>query len=176
RLDRITLDQALQCELEIDRSRLVQPQEWKGDGNHRRRKQRRQERQDTGTNLAVHVQESNSAVPHRPRLAYAMRMRVWLASFPRSGNIFARLVLKEVYGIASDTVYPNEAGGKLARFLAETAGDQPSDRPWFTKTHEIAAADESSPGVYLVRDGRDAYVSYAHFARHTDPAGHAAMS
>jgi hypothetical protein len=67
-----------------------------------------------------------------------MRMRVWLASFPRSGNIFARLVLKEVYGIASDTVYPNEAGGKLARFLAETAREQPSDRPWFTKTHEIA--------------------------------------
>src|SRR4029453_6619348 len=101
RLDRITLDQALQCELEIDRSRLVQPQEWKGDGNHRRRKQRRQARQDTGTNLAVHVQESNSAVPHRPRLAYAMRMRVWLASFPRSGNIFAPLALKEGSGTAA---------------------------------------------------------------------------
>jgi sulfotransferase family protein len=105
-----------------------------------------------------------------------MRMRVWLASFPRSGNTFARFVLKEVYGIASDTVYPNDAGGKLARFLAETAGEQPSDGPWFTKTHEITAADESSPAVYLVRDGRDAYVSYAHFARLTDPAGHAAMS
>jgi hypothetical protein len=48
-------------------------------------------------------------------------MRVWLASFPRSGNTFARFVLKEVYGIASDTAYPSESGGRLARFLAETA-------------------------------------------------------
>jgi hypothetical protein len=96
-------------------------------------------------------------------------MRIWLASFPRSENTFTRFVFRQVYGIASDTVYSNEAGGTFARFLAETAGEQPSDRPWFTKTHEIAAADESSPAVYLVRDGRDAYVSYAHFARHTDP-------
>jgi hypothetical protein len=103
-------------------------------------------------------------------------MRVWLASFPRSGNTFARFVLKEVYGIASDTAYSSEAGGRLARFLAETAGDQPSEQPWFTKTHEIVPPDESSPAVYVVRDGRDAYVSYAHFARQTDAAGLAAMS
>jgi hypothetical protein len=105
-----------------------------------------------------------------------MRMRVWLASYPRSGNTFARFVLKEVYGIASDSVYASEAGGRLARFLAETGGEQTQDRPRFTKTHDLIAADESSPAVYVVRDGRDAYVSYAHFARHTDPAGLAAMS
>jgi hypothetical protein len=105
-----------------------------------------------------------------------MRMRVWLASFPRSGNTFARFVLKELYDVPSDSAYPNEAGGRLARFLAEPRADAPHDQTRFIKTHEILATDDASPAVYVVRDGRDAYVSYAHFARQTDPHGHSGMS
>src|SRR5262249_46293848 len=39
---------------------------------------------------------------------------------------------------------------------------------FFVKTHDLPLDD--SPAVYLVRDGRDALVSYAHFVRTYEPA------
>lgn len=101
-------------------------------------------------------------------------MLVWLASFPRSGNAFLRVVLKSLYGVGSTTVYPKEAKGRLAAFMAGEGGGE--DAPVFTKTHELDAAADANPAVYLVRDGRDAYVSYAHFARTLDPQGCGTMT
>lgn len=84
---------------------------------------------------------------------------IWLASFPRSGSTFIRIVLDEVYGIESSTLH-REA-------------DYPVD-PDYTeypvvKTHllpdELVPADASIPAVYLVRDGRDCAVSLAHYRK-----------
>lgn len=81
---------------------------------------------------------------------------IWLASFPRSGNTFFRIVLHEVYGIASST------------FHQETAYrvDADYDRYAVVKTHllpqQLVPDDPAIPAVYLVRDGRDALVSIAH--------------
>jgi hypothetical protein len=39
------------------------------------------------------------------------------------------------------------------------------------RTHRLADRDDDSPAVYLVRDGRDAVVSYARFATETGAPG-----
>lgn len=80
---------------------------------------------------------------------------IWLASFPRSGNTFFRIILYEVYGIESgefhmEEDYPVEAG---------------YDKYPVVKTHllphQLVPDDPAIPAVYLVRDGRDALVSMA---------------
>ena len=99
-------------------------------------------------------------------------MITWLASFPRSGNTLFRLIMNRLYGIESFDVY----GGAP---LAEAAGlpnyighrfVQPSvpllaasSEHVVIKTHDLPG-DDAYPAIYVVRDGRDALVSYAHFA------------
>jgi hypothetical protein len=105
-------------------------------------------------------------------------MRIWIASYPRSGSRFSRTVLKDVYGASSYTAYQKNADRDPNRkprmgtltWEGEIVPEPPSDeRPPFSecvfmKTHELPLADDHSPAIYVVRDGRDSYVSYAHFA------------
>jgi len=84
---------------------------------------------------------------------------IWLASFPRSGSTFLRIVLDEVYGIESSTFHRGES--------------YPVDEDYagypVVKTHllpdELVPSDPSIPAVYLVRDGRDCVVSLAHYRK-----------
>ncbi len=81
---------------------------------------------------------------------------IWLASYPRSGNTFFRIVLHEVYGIPSSTFHREDA---------YPVDDDYASYP-VVKTHllphEIVPQNPDIPAVYLVRDGRDAVVSMAH--------------
>jgi len=81
---------------------------------------------------------------------------IWLASFPRSGNTFFRIILHEVYGIESSAF---DTGGN--RKPKEGYQNYP-----VVKTHllpsQLVPNDPSIPAVYIVRDGRDALVSMAH--------------
>jgi len=81
---------------------------------------------------------------------------IWLASYPRSGNTFFRIVLHEVYGIESSTYHLEDDYPVDADY---------SDYP-VVKTHllpsKLRPNDPSIPAVYLVRDGRDTIVSMAH--------------
>jgi hypothetical protein len=81
---------------------------------------------------------------------------IWLASYPRSGNTFFRIVLSEVYGIESRT-YHREAAYPV---------DEDYDKYPVVKTHllprQLVPDDPDIPAVYLVRDGRDVVVSMAH--------------
>ncbi|MDN3240824.1 sulfotransferase domain-containing protein [Glycomyces tritici] len=111
-------------------------------------------------------------------------MIVWLASFPRSGNTFFRIALHRLYRVPTYVVY--DVDGVAARIGPELmdARARPStfdemrasDDVHFVKTHRrrddpvIAAEDRA---VHLVRDGRDAVVSWArlntaHLAGATD--------
>jgi hypothetical protein len=101
-------------------------------------------------------------------------MLIWLASYPRSGNTFFRVLAKHVYGLSSYEIYdwsdrispPLEefTGGTLAPMTpAEMAA---SDRVYLVKTHD--PPQEDFPAIYLVRDGRDALVSHAHFVLEYD--------
>lgn len=82
--------------------------------------------------------------------------KIWLASFPRSGNTFVRNILFDVFGVESGTF--NIDDGVL---LEENYLGFP-----VIKTHmlpsQLVPADPDIKAVYLVRDGRDAMVSIAH--------------
>jgi hypothetical protein len=84
-------------------------------------------------------------------------MIVWIASYPRSGNRFFQSILQGVYGIETHkfSKLPEPADAWLAG--AAAASD------WrYVKTHDLPEGD-NHPAVYLLRDGRDALVSYAWF-------------
>jgi hypothetical protein len=103
-------------------------------------------------------------------------MIIWLASYPRSGNTFFRILLHRLYSLETHSVYPvaddeqqsvDDTHNLMALvgqpevawdLRAATAGSN----PFFVKTHGLPAQDEA-PAIVLVRDGRDAVVSYAHF-------------
>jgi hypothetical protein len=90
-------------------------------------------------------------------------MRVWLASYPRSGNTFFRIILSDRYGVPSVTAREMpESWEKLWRADAKRRPSTDPNAPEFVKTHELPGAD-GDPAIYIVRDGRDALVSYAHF-------------
>jgi hypothetical protein len=100
----------------------------------------------------------------------------WLASYPRSGNTLLRQILKHCFGLSTQSLYQDEdftdpevrdlvgheeVGRNPRQFvqLARRAG-----RSLFVKTHETPPADRH-PAIYVVRDGRSAVVSHAHYLR-----------
>ena len=96
-------------------------------------------------------------------------MIVWLASYPRSGNTFLRVVLHNVYGVSTYSVY--EDNDPVAQRVGPALvgyRPKPAERTrmidgadvYFVKTHKRRKAD-GFPAIYLVRDGRDAIVSSA---------------
>ena len=100
----------------------------------------------------------------------------WLASYPRSGNTLLRIVLNRCFGVSSQSIYddvefPDPAvRGEVGN---EAIGDDPkgfiaaarrSGRDLYVKTHELPPPDRH-PAIYVVRDGRSAMVSHAHYMR-----------
>ena len=106
--------------------------------------------------------------------------QVWLASYPRSGNTYFRVVARLCFGIACPSVYSDEPAIDWS-LVGEL--EPPSDAgPPLLKTHEWPPPNDDSPAIYIVRDGRDAVVSYAHYicqyvepGRDFDEALHAAI-
>lgn len=98
----------------------------------------------------------------------------WLASYPRSGNTLLRAILKHCFGLSSQSLYqdqefadPNvrdvvghEDVGRDARLFIAAA--RRAGRSLYVKTHELPPADRH-PAIYVVRDGRSAVVSHAHY-------------
>lgn len=101
-------------------------------------------------------------------------MITWLASYPRSGNTFARIGLFCLFGIPCRSIYPAEDDARtidkiIGKPLPEMTPVEMSASPdcFFAKTHEMPGS-EPWPAVYLVRDGRDTLVSYAHYILHEE--------
>ncbi len=102
-------------------------------------------------------------------------MIIWLASYPRSGNTFLRTVVYQVYGQSTHEFYAWDRDPGGVEVLSEIFGAAPqrslddmkrADDYCFVKTHELP--QEDYPAIYVVRDGRDALVSHAHFVLHYD--------
>ena len=106
-------------------------------------------------------------------------MIVWVASFPRSGNTFLRIVLKHLYGVRTSVVYDYD--GVAERVGAELVGFAERPAPFeamrdsgevhFVKTHRRRdnGTGPADPAICLVRDGRDALVSWARLNSEADP-------
>ncbi|MEV0131426.1 sulfotransferase domain-containing protein [Dactylosporangium sp. NPDC050688] len=106
-------------------------------------------------------------------------MLVWIASFPRSGNTLLRIALYRRYGIRTSVIY--DVDGVAERVGADLVGY--TDRPaplemmrassdlHMIKTHRQrdTDVDESDAAICLVRDGRDALVSWARQASEAEP-------
>jgi hypothetical protein len=108
-------------------------------------------------------------------------MIVWLASYPRSGNTLLRTILKQTLGRGSysdETLRPNVRFSDAAR---EEIGHLPMDEPWesfyararqsaevhLVKTH--LPPRDAGRAIYIVRDGRQALVSYRKYHREFYP-------
>lgn len=96
-------------------------------------------------------------------------MIVWLASYPRSGNTLVRMALKGLYGVKTYSVHADavhrlgiaDAVGHAALPGGSLAGLAKTAEVHFVKTHFTPPGGE--PAIYIVRDGRDTLVSYAHY-------------
>jgi hypothetical protein len=107
-------------------------------------------------------------------------MIVWLASFPRSGNTFLRILLNRLYGVRTSTVYDVDGvaerlGEALVGFETRPASYdemRASEEVHFVKTHRQRDrnVDESDRAICLVRDGRDCLVSWARMQSEAEPA------
>lgn len=97
-------------------------------------------------------------------------MIIWLASYPRSGNTFFRILLKNIYSIDTYSVYNDRLFEQL-KGAAEVVGHKKlemsyedmsaSEQIFFVKTHKFPS--DNFPAIYLMRDGRDSLISYAHY-------------
>ena len=98
-------------------------------------------------------------------------MQLWLASYPRSGNTFLRILLRHRYAIRS-VCTEFERAAPAPRTIRKSAILTPdyasAEDPVIAeligmKTHALPTTS-ADPALYVVRDGRDSLVSYAHFA------------
>lgn len=78
---------------------------------------------------------------------------IWLASYPRSGNGFSHRTLKRRFRLNIEFAH--------LRSQEEIQALIGSNNLYIVKTHHLPKDDY--PAIYLVRDGRDCYVSYTHF-------------
>ena len=98
-------------------------------------------------------------------------MLVWLASYPRSGNTFLRIVLHRLYGVRTSVIYDVDGvaerlGPEMVGFEerpASIAAMRASAQVHFIKTHRRRDddVDDWDKAICLVRDGRESLVSWA---------------
>jgi hypothetical protein len=97
-------------------------------------------------------------------------MIVWLASYPRSGNTYFRILLHHLHGLKTFSIYNDPLLEKLDG-TADAIGHERlpgsldeianSGKLYIVKTHNLPA--DNYPAIQIVRDGRDALASYAKF-------------
>ena len=94
---------------------------------------------------------------------------VWIASYPRSGNTYLRTILRHAFGLRSTSIYLDDLGGN--KELEDYVGHiEPHSNCQdllketnisLVKTHRHA--DDNTPAIYVIRDGRAACVSLWEF-------------
>lgn len=97
-------------------------------------------------------------------------MIVWLASYPRSGNTWTRIILHQLYGVTTYSIHQDMLF--FNNGIADVVGQETlpgkiedlreSEEIYFIKTHDARIQSEDK-AIYIVRDGRDVAVSYARY-------------
>ena len=107
--------------------------------------------------------------------AFPQRIRpVWLASYPRSGNTFLRIILQNIFNLPTYSLYNIEGQGFadpsaaaldeapiLPRNWRGFCSDSAQAQTTLIKTHDPPQGHETA--IYIVRDGRAAIDSYFHY-------------
>ena len=101
---------------------------------------------------------------------------VWIASYPRSGNTFLRIILETVFQLPSYSLYYVEGQShrdpsaealqqapRLPRNWRDAMVQDPQAPPVLIKTH--GPPDDDGPAIFIVRDGHAAIHSYYHYHR-----------
>jgi len=103
-------------------------------------------------------------------------MITWLASYPRSGNTFFRIIMRHRYGVETYSVYNDprfdmDGTSDLVghSHLPATLEKMQADATMYmVKTHDLPDGYDG-PAIYLVRDARDAMVSWARYVESFTP-------
>jgi hypothetical protein len=106
-------------------------------------------------------------------------MIIWIASYPRSGNSLYRELLWQLCGIQSYSRHndPEVRRDKMQDAIGHIDADltpevidllEQSEETHFIKTHHLEERNGNS--IYIVRDGRDVMVSFAHFKKNIEEA------
>lgn len=81
----------------------------------------------------------------------------WLASYPRSGNTYFRICYERLFQLRSFAIYRTHEN---CCFPYDMRGDEPHV---LVKTHRSETVN-AWPAILIVRDGRAALASHAHFS------------
>jgi len=89
-------------------------------------------------------------------------MITWIASYPRSGNTFFRMIFSESFKIEAYTIYK---GGKP--YIPDTIENlRHDDKMYYIKTHGLPTKEmKDDKVIYLLRDGRESTVSYKNYLK-----------
>jgi sulfotransferase family protein len=91
-------------------------------------------------------------------------MLIWIASYPRSGNRYFRMICAKRYDMPQrDKYIPPKMDHPHYEQVISLDAIVASEKPALVKTHDLPQTD-THQAIYLLRDGRDALVSYAHYA------------
>jgi len=101
-------------------------------------------------------------------------MIIWLASYPRSGNTYLRVVLNSVFNLETLSLHDDRAvmkeGSAITNFVGHRflpydfsiADARASDDLFLVKTHDrpdMTDISEDNHVIYLLRDGRESTLS-----------------
>lgn len=101
-------------------------------------------------------------------------MIIWIASYPRSGNTFLRVILNKIFNIQTYSIYDDKGDIGADKQLSEVVGHKPlpksfdlltarqEEKKYFIKTHNRVddCVDDLDKVIYLIRDGRASSASY----------------
>jgi len=102
-------------------------------------------------------------------------MIIWLASYPRSGNTFFRVLLNSVFGIKTYSIYDDRSDIGADKKLSDVVGHEflpagfnleqarASEQTYFIKTHDGPENSRDDKVIYLLRDGRESTLSYRRY-------------
>ncbi len=106
------------------------------------------------TDATFEIMARRAIIAHLQRKRWsAGRQRVYLVSYPRSGSTLVREFFSILQGRPQYSVYDDDVLGATALPLTNAL-----DHLALVKSHQFPADDE--PMVYLVRDGRNATLSF----------------
>ena len=101
-------------------------------------------------------------------------MIVWLASYPRSGNTFFRVILNSIFDIKTHSIYDDKGDIGADEKTSDVVGHKflpknfniekarESAKIFYIKTHELLdnRVDDKDKVIYLIRDGRESTLSF----------------